>query len=113
MLDTFTWCGHASPSCGARARYRHTRDRAGNPGVHDDVVGAFGRDRQTGMDRVDGAELYLVVAAWPRGSRLSDREWANGVLERSCRTALAAADGTHAAAYGTDAYCRRALGPRR
>ena len=53
--------------------------RVGRPGLHL-VGGAFGRHRQACMDRADGAELYPVVAARPRGSRLFDREWADGLL---------------------------------
>ncbi len=89
MLETFTWCGHAS------------------------LGGASGRSRQAGVDRPDGVELHAVVAAGPGGSRVSDREWANGVLGTRRRNALAAAHGADAAADGPHAGGGGAVGLRR
>src|SRR5579883_415527 len=74
---------HMSPPCmisSGRIWVSAYRWSGSDLGVHHGVR-ALGRDRQTGMDRPDDFELFCVVAARTGGARLSDREWANGMLD--------------------------------
>src|SRR5260370_25556361 len=54
-------------------------------GGHEQPCGDTGRDRQAGLDRVDGAQLYRLLAGGPGDARLLAMERTNGMSALSWR----------------------------
>src|SRR5260370_30839525 len=54
-------------------------------GGHEQLCGDTGRDRQAGLDRVDGAQLYRLLAGGPGDARLLAMERTNGMSALSWR----------------------------